>query len=405
MPQPNAESDRTRLLESTAPLERMAFFRGELQLQDEAMAVLAPYSKAFVTYAKDYADQLYAKFDRFAQTQLMLHMESSPGRLRRSWEYWFRALWTSGLDERFINMVWRSGVLHVALGIDQRFIDLAYGYTRRYCRDMAEREVPIPELRKVLRTVDALLDFCMLLGTDAFISSTQRCDTEVMMGVAHQLRNPLTVIGGNAMRIRRSQDTCADAHDHSQAILEEAFRLERLVKAVGTYVNILNLKPVFEICSVPLLMLETLQILRPEYPSHDFEPELTLAENNALVRGDERCLRPLFLQTLRNCLEALDKAKPRLRIASRPSTATPGFLQIEIENSGPSPDPDMIAVLFEPFYSTRPLGTGFGLPIARLAAKKCMGSVTLTATPQGGRYTILLALPGAAGESEFFTGD
>jgi len=404
MPQPLAEPEHTRLLKSTAPLERMAYFRSELQLQDEAMAVLAPYRDVFVTYAKDYADQLYAKFDRFAQTQLMLHMESSPGRLRRSWEYWFRALWTSGLDERFINMVWRSGVLHVSLGIDQRFIDLAYGYTRSYCRDMAEREVPLPELRKVLRTVDALLDFCMLLATDSFISSTQRCDTEVMMGVAHQLRNPLTVIGGNAMRINRSRNSCADAHDHSQVILEEAVRLEQLVKAVGIYVDILNLKPEFQICSVLQLMLETLQELRPEYPSPDFEPALELAENNALVRGDERCLRPLFLQTLRNSLQALDKVNPKLRIASRPSTATHGFLQIEIDNSGPSPNPDMIEALFEPFYSTRPLGTGFGLPIARLAAKKSMGSVMLTATPQGGRYTILLALPGAAGESVLFTG-
>ncbi len=405
MPQSNSESERTRLFHSSAPLERMAYFRGELHLQAESLAVLAPYREAFASCAKDYAGQLYAKFDRFAQTQLILHMESSPGRLRRSWEHWFRALWTSELDERFINMVWRSGILHVSLGIDQRFIDLAYGYTRHYCHDMIERMVPDEEHHAIMRTVNALLDFCMLLATDSFINSTQRCDTEVMMGVSHQLRNPLTIIGGNAMRIHRTKGPCADAQEHSEVIIEEAERLERLVKAVGTYVDILNLKPEFDVCSVPQLVEETLQGLRPEYPSPDFEPVLEFAEDKSLVKGDKRCLRALFHQTIKNSLEVLDKSDPRLRIATRPSLATPGFLQIDIENSGPAPDPDMIETLFEPFYSTRPLGTGFGLPIARLAAKKCMGSVMLSATDRGGRYTILLSSPGAAGESEFFAGE
>lgn len=399
------ETEGERLLKSAAPMERMAFFRNELRLQDEALAVLAPYRETFARHAKDYADELYAQFDRFAQTQLMLHKESSPGRLRRSWEYWFRSLWMDGLNERFINMVWRSGVLHVDLGIDQRFIDLAYGHTRRYCRDMAEREVPVSELRKVLRTVDALIDFCMLLATDSFVSSTQRCDTEVMMGVAHQLRNPLTIIGGNAMRIHRSRDSCAQAHGSSEAILEEALRLERLVKDVGIYVGILNLKPEFSHCSVARLLRETLEELRPDFPVPGLEPELRLPADGAEVMGDERCLRPMFRQVLTNSLEALDLSAPMLRISASPAKETPGFLRIFIDNSGQPPDPDMIQAFFEPFHSTKPLGTGFGLPIARLAARKCMGSLSLEAIEGGSRYTIFMALPGATGESEFFTGD
>ena len=40
-----------------------------------------------------------------------------------------------------------------------------------------------------------LFDLCLLIETDAFLSSSSRCELDVMAGVAHQVRNPLTIIG------------------------------------------------------------------------------------------------------------------------------------------------------------------------------------------------------------------
>jgi len=50
--------------------------------------------------------------------------------------------------------------------------------------------------------------------------------------------------------------------------------------------------------------------------------------------------------------------------------------------------------LFVPFYSSKPLGTGFGLPIAELAARKNLGDLSLEPVPeQGTRCVVKLPIP------------
>ena len=57
-----------------------------------------------------------------------------------------------------------------------------------------------------------------------------------------------------------------------------------------------------------------------------------------------------------------------------------GFVEVEIFNNGKSPNLEDMDNLFVPFYSSKPYGTGFGLPIAQLAAKKNMGELYLEKT-------------------------
>ena len=51
-----------------------------------------------------------------------------------------------------------------------------------------------------------MLDLCLLIETEAYITHTTRCDLEVMREVADRVRNPVTVIGGNIRRMQKKGD-------------------------------------------------------------------------------------------------------------------------------------------------------------------------------------------------------
>ena len=89
-----------------------------------------------------------------------------------------------------------------------------------------------------------------------------------------------------------------------------------------------------------------------------------------------------------------DVQEPFIRISSRGKEKDLGFVEIEIFNNGKSPNQEDMENLFVPFYSSKPYGTGFGLPIAQLAAKKNMGELYLERLPhQGTRCVVQLPAP------------
>jgi signal transduction histidine kinase len=93
-------------------------------------------------------------------------------------------------------------------------------------------------------------------------------------------------------------------------------------------------------------------------------------------------------------LEAAGAQEPFIRISWRGKEKDLGFVEIEIFNNGKSPNLEDMDNLFVPFYSSKPYGTGFGLPIAQLAAKKNMGELYLERVPdQGTKCVIQLPVP------------
>ncbi len=112
------------------------------------------------------------------------------------------------------------------------------------------------------------------------------------------------------------------------------------------------------------------------------------------VQGDPKDLETMFYYLLQNSLEAVNPDNPYIKISSKVKDPTSPFIEIEIFNTGTSPKPEEMGNLFVPFYSSKPYGTGFGLPIAQLAARKDLGELYLEALPdQGTKCLVKLPIP------------
>ncbi len=371
----------------SAPLERLAFFQEKLRLTESEVAVVARHRDVFLAHRDAFADYIHDLLTDIPETRRIVNIMEGRGGLSRNWRCWYEGLFTQGFSPPFYQFLWSSGLKHVGANVDQRFIHLAYCMARLFLGEVIDREIPADERSPVRVVVDKMLDQCLLVATDAFLASTTQCDVEVINGIAHQVRNPITVIGGFVRNARRKIPADAPVHSILDTVLQETGRLEGMVESVGTYIDILQRQPEFALCSLPVVLEEALARLRRG--GRDTAVDLRLGEAaGEALDSDAYLLKILFFHLLANAMDAARGAgEPVVRVTGSAVGTPPSALRVEIYNNGRVPDPAEAEHLFTPFYSSQPTRAGFGLPTAALIARKTQGEIALRPIPGDGTYT------------------
>lgn len=280
---------------------------------------------------------------------------------------------------------------HVEVNIDHRFITLGYSLLRQYCRKIAKEGIPQTDQEAILECIDKMVDYCLLIETQAFIEATAQCDLEVVRGISHQVRNPLTVIGGNVLRLKSHADSDSPVHRIYDTILEENKRLENMVIDMGVYSDLFQKEMEFLDIDLARLIAKVIGDLKKKGAIQGSRVDVEIEGNFPAVEGDRESLETMFAYLLQNSLEAADPEEPHIRISGKIWEKDHRFVQVEIFNNGTPPRPEDIPNLFVPFYSSKPYGTGFGLPIAQVAAHKNLGELFLEPLAgEGTKYVIRL---------------
>lgn len=377
-----------------APLERLVWFQEKLSLKPEEKEKIDQYRHLFAEKKEVFAEHFYQFFYEIPETKLFLDYEKRVGHLKKAWTQWFESLFKEISNERFLGYLWRSGLRHVEVNIDKRYINLGYSIVRQFCQEIAREEIPSHDQSTVLVAIDKMIDICLLIETYAYVAATSQCDMEIVKGISHQVRNPLTVIGGNIIRLLRKEDPHSPLHRTYETILGENKRLEGMVIDAGVYSEMFERAPDFSEVSLESLILGALEKLKATQWVKDVKIEMDLSSEYPVIRGVPEDLETMFYYLLQNSLEAVDPEEPYIKISSRLLASAPFFMEIEIFNNGALPSKEDVDNLFVPFYSSKPLGTGFGLPIAGLDARKSLGDLTLEPVPeQGTKCVIKLPIP------------
>lgn len=379
-----------RLPSMPAPMDRLRGFQSQLGINQEDFARMAHLAETFLPEKDGFARRIFDHFHTIPTTRVILDHGPSRERMIRIWARWYEAFFQNRNQDAFLVSQWRSGLNHVAAGIDHRYISLAYAMVRKFMHEAAMTRLEPEHHSAAIDLVDRLLDLCLLVETDAFITSLTKCDLEIIRGIAHQVRNPLMVIGGNVLRLRKQLPAGDPRHEVYETMLLEANRLERMVRNVATYNEVFQREPRPVSCELAPLITSLLAEL---HPRKELRVEVRLDSNHPTMLADPDDLRVILFHLIQNSLEnAADASQPEVRITSAQSENSEDFLDLRIFNNGPVPDPDSLESLFTPFYSTKALGTGFGLPIARLAVRKNHGHLSLISQPGEGT-TCLVTLP------------
>ncbi len=209
--------------------------------------------------------------------------------------------------------------------------------------------------------------------------------------VAHEIRNPLGIIRISTQRLRRS----AAAPDESEMIDYVLGEVDRLDGIVERYLNYAKGQPAEYQETLPEnLVDEVLAEFRRSEPG-----DLDLVKQVS-VRGPVRLERARFKQLLFNLIQNAARAGAR-RVRVVVETGGAGrrrTVRWTVEDDGEGIPRRQQKRVFEPFYTTRPDGSGLGLSIVQQIAEEHGGTVSVQSLP--GRGTaVSVAIPAREGKS------
>src|SRR5579884_1051277 len=269
-----------------------------------------------------------------------------------------------------------------------RPIDELVGWTR-----LIRRRLPLPlgpptrgapefeALREALRELAAALETARERELEA---ERLRAFREVARRVAHEIKNPLAAMRIAVDQLRRSGPAAGPSETAVDVLAAETERLERLAREFAEFGRL----PEGPKSEVDLVDLVT------ELGNTAVPPEVAVRvrANGAPARllGYYEPLRRAFANLLRNAAEAMN-GRGAIDVAVERDGPT---IVVTIADHGPGIPEDLRARVFEPYFTTKPDGTGLGLALVRQAIEAHGGRIAVSETPGGGAtFTVTLAVP------------
>ena len=219
----------------------------------------------------------------------------------------------------------------------------------------------------------------------------------LLAGVAHELNNPLSVVVGRAILLE-GQVIDAELQGKVRKIRQAAERGARIVK---TFLAIARQQPPARQPVVLNALLEAaVELMGYGLRTADIATVLDLDPDLPELAADADQLTQVFTNLIANAQQALLEVPPprRLEIASRLARAERA-VRISVTDNGPGVPEAARSRIFEPFYTSKPVGagTGIGLSFSYGVVAAHGGQLTLDAPPAGGaRFVVTLPLAPAA---------
>jgi PAS domain S-box-containing protein len=212
-------------------------------------------------------------------------------------------------------------------------------------------------------------------------------------GVAHELNNPLTSILGVSELLQDSQTTDS-ARKQIGILQQQARRAAEIVRNLAYF----STPPTPGKTRVNLgeIVERTLNLHAYSLRKNNITVDFVREPGLPYVQGDPHQLMQIFLNLILNAEQAIREAHERgtlrIRLGSSGDSVWASFL-----DDGPGIAPEILASIFDPFYTTkRPgRGTGLGLSICKSVAREHNGSVEAANAPGGGAvFTVKLPATG-----------
>lgn len=201
-------------------------------------------------------------------------------------------------------------------------------------------------------------------------------------GVAHELNNPLTSILGVSELLQDSQTTDS-ARKQIGILQQQARRAAEIVHNLTYFAT----PPTPGKTRVNLLDVveRTLNLHAYSLRKNNITVDFVREPGLPYVQGDPHQLMQVFLNLVMNAEQAIREARDRgtlrIRLGTSGESVWASFL-----DDGPGIPPDVLASIFDPFYTTkRPgRGTGLGLSICKSVMKEHNGAIEAANAPGGG---------------------
>lgn len=204
--------------------------------------------------------------------------------------------------------------------------------------------------------------------------------------VAHEIKNPLMVIGGFAQQVLRTVKKDDKAKQKLITITNEVRRLENFLQDIGHFAK--DVQPQKERLNINDSVEEVIRFLEDELAERRIAVHLKTSPGPMYVLADPDQVKQVLLNIVKNAMEAMPKGGP-LTVTTRNN----GEVLIEIKDTGNGIAHDALDKVFNPFFTTKKTGTGLGLAICHNIITAHNGDIAIWSEGEGKGVMITIRLP------------
>jgi two-component system, sporulation sensor kinase E len=215
--------------------------------------------------------------------------------------------------------------------------------------------------------------------------------TLLAAGVAHEIGNPLNSLHIHLQLIERQAHKLDGAarEEFQESIDIARSEVNRLDSIVTQFLRAIRpSKPQLQPENVNMIVEEAVRFFAPEIQDRDIVVEQELRSDLPLLRLDRDQMKQAFYNVIKNSLEAMRRGGIlRIRI-DRDDT----HVLVSFVDTGSGMSAENLSRVFEPYFTTKPSGTGLGLLIVRRIVREHGGELSIESS-EGKGLTLTIRLP------------
>jgi signal transduction histidine kinase len=210
---------------------------------------------------------------------------------------------------------------------------------------------------------------------------------DTMTHIAHEIKNPLLIIGGFARQLLKLPAFDDKARQKLGMISEEVGNLEEMVAEMREFVR--RPPAAKQPGRLEVLISEALELFQDTFAENHIKVNRVEESPLPELTFDPKLLHQVFLNLFKNGLEAMPHGG-EIIVTTRVRGEQ---VEVVVADTGEGMPPEVVANLFQPYFTTKAKGTGLGLAICRSIVQEHGGSISVESTPgKGSAFIIRLPL-------------
>ena len=201
---------------------------------------------------------------------------------------------------------------------------------------------------------------------------------EMAGGVAHEINNPLAIISGNVHRLKILLSRGPLDKDKMLSILGKMDKMVHRISAIIQGLKYISYEKTVKENNIFIdkIINSTLDLCNEKFKSRGVTLNINIIDN-LQVHCNEVQISQIILNLLNNAYDAIKGLKnPVINLTVKEINS---YLVLSVSNSGPKIDGETAKKIFQPFFTTKPVGkgTGLGLSISKGIAESHNGDLSL----------------------------
>ncbi len=220
---------------------------------------------------------------------------------------------------------------------------------------------------------------------------------ELASGIAHEINNPLAVIGAHAERMAHLLSNAQASPEklsgkfssYLEAIVRHTYRCKEIIEKLLSFAR--HKEVDLQITDINMVLDDSIALVSHRASMENKRIIKNLEPELPLIQSDTNGLEQVFVNILTNAMDAIE-GKGVIQVTSR---SQDDLVKVDIADTGSGIPVENMDRIFQPFFTTKPpgKGTGLGLSICARILNRLGGQIAAQSNPgEGTRFCVVLPI-------------